>query len=308
MKSYSIITCIFITLISIQFINPSAGDTGYSIDTAVGGNAWGIDRFTKNITCSIEGNVYGFGNFSRHNYVKTVSDLAYSEKTSAVRGGNLSLQEITSFASREGPVSVSYALQSMVDEKGQQSTLNESANISINEAWPFYFASQRMLYYRGKGIKTSEKYDSSGDTISTHSDSWNLQKNSLFIDRNNRTQISIHISPQGIIEDRHSNKKMEYLLDVISTGRQESLDIIKAKPSDERMLRDSEDNVVSRISQEYRGQIKMGLKVLSNDTLPWTDENNSYNMSTNYLPCCCDEYFVEDSQIAILTEPHQSNS
>lgn len=274
---------------------------GYNVAASVGGTTWSVERSTKNLSYDLNGTIYGAGNFSRYNYVKPISDLAYTEKSSAVRGGNLSLNEIVGFRSREGIVSVSYAMKSVINKDDQNSTNNESAIVSIGDAWPFYFSNQRMLLYEGRGIKTFEKYESSGDIISSYSNSWKLKKDSIFLSANNKTKISIRLNPQGIIRERHSNKKMKYLLNVQSLGNMESLDIIRRAPSDERTSKAVDDNI-TRISQEYKGQVSMKLKIESKDTLPWLPDNESYNQSQDYLSCCSND-FVLDPQVMKFMGP-----
>jgi len=298
MKVHGVIAYVLIALILLS-ISLANGNMGYNVAASVGGASWSIDRYTKNLSYDLNGTIYGAGNFSRYNYVKPISDLAYIEKSSAVRGGNLSLNEIVGFRSLEGTVSASYVMQSAINKDDQNSTNIESANVSISDAWPFYFTNQRMLLYAGRGIKTFEKYESSGDIISTYSNSWRLKKDSLFLSSNNKTKISIQLNPQGIIRERHSNKKMTYLLDVQSLGNMESLDIIRTEPSDERTSKAVEDNI-TRISQEYAGQVSMKLKIESKDTLPLLPDNESYNQSEYYLPCCSNDFVLDPQMMKFM--------
>jgi hypothetical protein len=305
-KDHGIIVSISFMLFLIFYVGLSNATLGYSIYTSTDGVSWSIDRYTENLTWNLDENIVGMGNFSRYNYVKPISDLSYVEKSSAARGGKLSLKEITNFKSKEGAVSVGYSLQSVVNNTDQNSTNNDTdrVKVSIYDAWPFYFTNQRTLLYEGHGIKTSEKYESSGDIISTYSNSWKLKKDSIFLTSNNKTLISIQLTPQGIIRDRHSNKKLTYLLDVQSQGNKESLDVLKTTPSDEKTSKFYDDNI-TRISQDYVGQINMKLKIVSNDTIPWLQENDSYNNSLDALPCCSDG-LVLDPKVMKLVLPYGS--
>ncbi len=168
---------------------------GYNIGISVDGASWQIDRSTQNLSLGIVERIYGNGNFSRYNYIKDISGVEFSEKASAVRGGNISLNESTRFISIEGPVFIKYALKSSYnkkedDEEKRKLILKESAKVTINEYWPIFFLNYKSISYFGKGIKTSERYDENGESISTYSDSWMLQKQVVYAyQRNSRTYI-----------------------------------------------------------------------------------------------------------------------
>lgn len=82
-----IITLLFISL----FVNNSGGKEGYNIEVDVDRTTWGIDRSTQNLNLNIEGKVSGSGNFYRNNYIKGISGVSFSEKSSVVRGEELVL-------------------------------------------------------------------------------------------------------------------------------------------------------------------------------------------------------------------------
>jgi hypothetical protein len=286
---------ISIAIILMLSINISCGTTGYNIHSSVDGISWSIDRHIRNLSYNAEETVYGAGNFSRYNNIRETSDLAYTEKTSSARGGNVSLNEVSSFKSREGPVAVNYYLQSIAYIDNQYLNNSDKSNIYIVENWPYYFLNQRKLTYNGNSIKTFEKYDSSGDIITTYSDSWMLKKESMFYSMNNKTRIFVNLTPQGIIKERVSNKNLSFLLDVQSVGNKESLEVINTVPSDERSSK-IEDAPI-HIVQDYAGQINMKLKIRAKDAIPLDLENESYNYSTDYLPCCQNGYLLIEPQM-----------
>jgi hypothetical protein len=260
---------------------------GYSIGIFADGSSWQIDRSTQNLSLGIVERIYGSGNFSRYNYIKDISGLEFSEKASAVRGGNVSMNESTRFVSIEGPVFIKYALRSSYnrledDEEKQKLTLKESAKVEINEYWPVFFLNYKSISYFGRGIKTSERYDDNGESVSTHSDSWMLQKQSLYNSFSNRTDISVAINPSSVLSTRNSNSSSQYLLDLKSIGSISSIDIKKTRPSDE-VVSNSPAETLLHISQDYRGGVEMRMKYASKGYL-----SPPLNESDEYIPCCMD--------------------
>lgn len=274
---------------------------------SVGGTTWYINRFSENMSFNNYENITGAGNFSRYNRMNGISDIDFTEKSSAVRGGNLSLDQQTRFFSREGPVVISYNLNSLVNRvkttSGKTKTnVIESANVKIDEVWPFYFVNYKKLHYTGHGIRNSEIYDSNGDIISTSSDAYRLQKESAYATFNNRTLINTNVYPSVVFEDRASNKSSSYVLTMKSIGSLSSLDVTKGRPTDERITRHSNENVV-QVSQEYRGLVDMNLKIASKETVPLkkyekisceggacAPYGETCDDVADYLPCCMEGY------------------
>jgi hypothetical protein len=87
---------------------------GYSVGIFADGSSWQIDRSTQNLSLGIVERIYGSGNFSRYNYIKDISGLEFSEKASAVRGGNVSMNESTRFVSIEGRCSSNTPLEALI--------------------------------------------------------------------------------------------------------------------------------------------------------------------------------------------------
>lgn len=288
MRVYAGVISAIVILILLIPIGLPIGDMGYNIQASVGDTAWSIGRYTNQLSFSFNDSIYGKGNISRYRNIEPNSDLNYLERSSVVRNGSLSLSEALVSKVVEGPVSISYGMKSVINSSDQE--LNrEYEQINIEESWPFFFIDHKGIKYAGPGIRTLERYESLGDSISSYSDSWNLNKESAFRTLNNRTKISVNLTPQGLIRERYSNKKLSYELGVESTGSKEELDVIRTVPFDERS-NFKPGNIIARINQEYVGQVKMQLSIESNETVPYKRDilNNSlYNISEdNYLPCC----------------------
>jgi len=202
MRRGVVIGIISLLLISL-FVCYSSGKEGYSIEVDVNGTAWGIDRSTQNLNLNIEGKVSGFGNISRNNRIRSISGVSFSEKSSVVRGGNLSMEDRIQLVAKERPVYIQYVLGSV--------GATEYAKIGIDERWITQFINYKNISYLGEGgIRTSERYEDNGEHIFSYTDSWKLSKESMYVSFNNRTIILAEIYPNSIKVDRSSNKSSLY--------------------------------------------------------------------------------------------------
>ena len=225
--------CIIALFVVISlFAGHTGAKEGYSIETDVDGTSWGVDRSTQTLNFSMESDVSGSGNFSRNNCIKGISGLSFSEKSSAVRGGNVSLEDDMQLVAREGPVLIKYDLESILvgDEE------HASSKIVIDERWATYFKRYNNITYNGRGIRTSERYDDNGELTSTYSDSWKLSKESGYFSFRNRTVILTGVVPGSVNVDRCSNKSSVYFLDLSSIGSLTRIDLMSARPNDEKVL------------------------------------------------------------------------
>ncbi|OPY55048.1 MAG: hypothetical protein A4E51_00928 [Methanosaeta sp. PtaU1.Bin055] len=248
-----VVICIISLLLISLFVCYSSGKEGYSIEVDVNGTAWGIDRSTQNLNLNIEGKVSGFGNISRNNRIRSISGVSFSEKSSVVRGGNLSMEDRIQLVAKERPVYIQYVLGSL--------GATEYAKIGIDERWITQFINYKNISYLGEGgIRTSERYEDNGEHIFSYTDSWKLSKESMYVSFNNRTIILAEIYPNSIKVDRSSNKSSLYYLDMESVGALARIDLISARPSDEKVS-DISEEPVSRNLQDYAGHVKTELMV-----------------------------------------------
>ncbi|HOO54347.1 MAG TPA: hypothetical protein PLX30_08930 [Methanothrix sp.] len=267
------VICIISLLLISLFFGHSTGKEGYDIEVDVDGTSWGIHRSTQNLNLNIEGKVSGSGNFSRNNYISGISGVSFGEKSSVVRGGNLSLEDRTVLVAKERPVFIKYGIQS-----GCGAECKESAKIDIDERWISQFINYNKVSYVGEGgIRTSECYDDNGEIVSTYSDSWRLTKESTYISLNNRTVISAEILPNSVRVDRASNKSSLYFLDLESVGALTRIDLMSMRPSDEKLSDISEESI-SRNLQHYAGHVKTELMVSDQwvTTCPIDEINETY--------------------------------
>ncbi len=247
-------------LIVLFFVGCTSGKVAYDVGVDVDGTSWGVDRSTQNFNFNVEGNVIGSGNFSRNNCINGISGLSYNERSSVVRGGNISIEESMQLVAKEGPVLIKYGLQSAV-LNSSNSTKNEYGQIAIDERWTTHYKNYKKISYLGEGgLKTFERYNDNGEIISTYTDSWRLSRESIYASFNNRTVIQAKIAPGSVMVDRASNKSSLYFLDLKSMGSLTRIDLMSIRPTDESVLSVSEERV-SRNFQEYAGYVETKLTI-----------------------------------------------
>jgi len=267
-------------LVVSLFIGSTYGMECYNLEANADGTCWGIDRSTQTLNFNIEGNVVGSGNFSRNNYINRISGVNYREKSSAVWGGNVSLEDNMQLAAREGPVLIKYNLESIFvgdKEYGRLKTV-------IDERWINYFRNYNTINYAGHGVRTYERYDDNGEITSTYSNSWKLSKESGYITSNDRTIILTEVAPGSVAIDRFSNKSSTYSLDLSSIGSITCIDLMSTRPTDENVYDVSEESV-SRNTQEYSGLVETTLTVsdFSSFSLNGNNTINGNGKYPNYL-------------------------
>jgi hypothetical protein len=210
------------------------------------------------------------------------------EKTSCTKKSDLNYSEILRLISWEGPVLVTVNLQSNNITNQSQSTffVKEFANINVDETWPTFFANLKKISYFGPGIRTSERYENNGDVVASYIDSWKLSKSSLYRTTYNRTIINASITSSGVSEEISSNKSCYYLLGMQSIGSLTHLDVTQ---------RGSANESINKISEDYKGQQNINLKVgIDSYIIRQPVDNN-----IEWLPCCsynlADEEFFNDA-------------
>ena len=281
-----------VSLLAISMVvGCTSAKEGYIIETRADGTSWGIDRSTQNLNFSIEGVVSGSGNFTRDNRINTLAGISFREKSSAVRGGSISLEDDMELQAREKPVTIKYNLESVF----VNGTEHGRSNIVIDEQWMTYFRNYNNINYIGESIRAYDRYDDNGEISSVYSDSWKLSKESSYSSFNNRTIILAKITPNSVAVDRLSNKSSIYFLDLSSIGSLTRIDLISKRPNDEKVYDVSRESI-SRNTQDYAGMVETTLKVSDfssfrldgNYTLNgnYTLYENGNADYTNYLSCC----------------------
>jgi len=263
-------------LLLFLFLTPSFAYMGYDIRVNGTGVSWEISRATQNIDFSMDGTILGEGNFSRFTHVQGLAGIKADERSSSTRGGNLNFVEKMLLLSQDGPVVVTYNLNSINITNTNNVTINTgSADIDIDEAWPAYFANYKKIDYLGPAISTAERYENNRDTFASAIDSRKLTKQSIYSTNINRTLIHVETTPGRVLESWDSNKSSLYAMDLQTIGSLAHLDITRQSAS---------GDLLSQISEDYKGQVKIGLRANMSDSVYPPSIND------NWLPCCTGGY------------------
>ena len=272
----------------------SMATIGYTIDAKVGGSAFHISRQTHNLTFSVDGNISGSGNFSRYSQIKNVAGIKSNERSSAIRGGNLSLNEKERLKTIEGPVTILLELQSGTQDVTVPDPTDPSkfivvplvaeyAKINIDEIWPSAYANYKKMSYLGPIVRNSEHYENNGDLVTTSIDSWKLDKESLYRANINRTVIDVDMTPSQVQVDRAMNRSSFYALNMESTGSLTHLGIARKESHSASKGANTRDPDIL-VSEDFAGQHHLTLKIAMDESVLKKKEEDSW------LPCCSGGY------------------
>jgi len=262
---------------------------GIIIDAKVeGGPAFYLSRETQNMTFDLDGIVSGSGNFSRFTDIKSIAGIKSNERSSAARGGKLSLDEKQRLQTIEGPVSIQIMLKSSTEDisipdpvdVGNFIGVKESAAINIDESWPSGYANYKKISYNGPILRNREFYDNNGDILTSSIDSWKLDKESLYRTNLNKTIIDAYIYPTAISVSTKMNRSTLYALNMNSLGSLTHLGIARMESSETPLKGITPRKPDIFISEDYSGQHTIKLKLSLNDNIIRKREED------NYLPCC----------------------
>lgn len=282
--------------ILLLIIGSSNATIGYIIDAQVeGGPAFHLARETHNMTFSLDGSVSGSGNFSRFSRITDIAGMNSNEQSSAVRGGDLSIDEKQRLQTLEGPVSIYIELASDTEYISIPDPLDpsnfilvpvikESAKIDTDEYWPAAYANYKKISYSGPKVHNREFYENNGDIVTSSIDSWKLNKESLYRSSLNRTSIRADVTKTHLFVTKDTNRSSFYALNMESTGSLTHLGIAKTKSShipSEGIIPQGPDVF---ISEDYVGQHTLKLQISMDDYLL----RNRYEDA--WLPCCSGGY------------------
>lgn len=186
---------------------PAEAKMGYKEEITVDNTTWCIERSTLPCTFEMEGMSSGTGMFIRDVSIDNFAGVSAKE-TAHFLSGNLTFSDKTTLISEEGPVVITKQIRGK----------NESANITIREAWPTYFSTIKGLAYSGDGISTRERYENNGDVISTSFNVKKLATVSRFDTVLLGLDVSAEILPGSVNETICSNKSTYYVLSSHSLG------------------------------------------------------------------------------------------
>jgi len=281
--------CIFTLLFIVNMlILPAHCIIGYDIIATADSTKWVIHRYTENMLFSKEENIVGKGNFSRYRQISNIAGMNSKEQSYSL-GGDLSQEEKLLMRTSEGPVVITIGLADYFVHDDENDTENvtidvgSSADISIDEKWPAYFADYKKISYLGPGITARDYYDNNGDVVSNSIRSWKLSKQSYYRGYLNRTLIDAHISPGSAIEKRYRNSSSRYSLLQDSVGEKTHLGIVR-----QRMYTDEtkfgRPEVYQTVSQDYVGQQKIALSIDMANIVDRVKDDGAW------LDCCAGGY------------------
>lgn len=247
-------------MLAVILIGSSCAKMGYEIKAKVNSTTWEIDRSTQYLGFDMRGSVEGTGYFSKLTNIQGFAGMEAKESSYSSLG-SLRYDELMKLRSREGPVVVTIAIESGTNETTNEShiTVNESANINIDERWPTHFANYKKIAYLGPGIRTRECYQNNGDVVSTSVDSWKLSKENYYVAEINRSVIFVNVTATDVNEVISANKSSYYDLDLHSTGSSTHLDVFQM---------DRTGASASQIYQDFVGEANMTLHVVMADSVP----------------------------------------
>ncbi len=140
-RKLQILVFAVLVLSGTLLIGTASAKMGYEIEARVNSTSWDIHRSTQHLGLDMSGSVVGSGFFSKRTNIQGFAGIE-SEEASYSSLGNLRYDELIKLRGREGPVVVTTALKSGANKSTNESHIivNESANITIDERWPTYFA------------------------------------------------------------------------------------------------------------------------------------------------------------------------
>jgi len=176
---------------------------GYDEVVTVDNTTWSIERSTIPGTLEIEGEVNVTGIVIRDSSINNFAGISADERTISLPGTMIS-SEKTLLVSKGGPVVITKKI------KGEGE--NESANVTISEAWPTFLSTTKAVGYSGTQISTEERYENNGEVISTSFNANKLVKVSRYDTNILGMTVSAEIHPGYVKETIQINKSTYYEL------------------------------------------------------------------------------------------------
>lgn len=187
-----------------------AGYKGYKEEITVDGTTWSIERSTLSGTLEIEEEVNVTGMVIRDSSISNFVGISAEERTIALPGTMIFSQQ-TSLVGIGGVV----VITRQIKDEGE----NKSANITITEVWPTLLSTTKAIGYSGIGISTDERYENSGEVISTSYDAKALGKVSRYDTVLLRMDAAAEIHPGYVNQTVQINKSTNYALNSVCIGK-----------------------------------------------------------------------------------------
>jgi len=176
-------------------------EIGYKEVITVDNTTWSIERSTIPGTLEIEGDVNVTGTVIMDSSFNNFAGLSADERTLALPG-RMTTSEKSLIVSKGGPVIITRKVEGK----------NESANITISEAWPTLLSTSKTIGYLGTQISTEERYENNGEVISTSFVAKELAKASRYDANILGMKVSAEVQPGYVKETVALNKSTHYKL------------------------------------------------------------------------------------------------
>jgi len=206
--SILILGLVAVSVLLILSCSLAEAEIGYDVVVTVDNTTWSIERSTIPGTLEIEGEVDVTGMVIRDSSFNNFAGISAEERTIALPGRMIS-SEKTLLVSKGGPVIITKKIEGK----------NESANVTISEAWPTFLSTTKAFGYSGTQISTDETYENNGEVISTSFNANKLVKVSRYDTNVLGMEVSVEIHPGYVKETIALNKSTYYELMSTCTGK-----------------------------------------------------------------------------------------
>ena len=197
-------------LILISSHSLTEAEIGYKEVVTVDNTTWSIERSTLSGTLEIEEEVNVTGMVIRDSSISNFVGISAEERTIA-QPGTMIFSQQTSLVGIGGGVVITREIK----DEGE----NKSANITITEVLPTFLSTTKAVGYSGVGISTDERYENSGEVISTSYDAKGLGKVSRYDTVLLRMDVAAEIQPGYVNQTIQINKSTSYALNSVCIGK-----------------------------------------------------------------------------------------
>jgi len=212
-KSVLILGLVAVSVLLIftcSLADAQAGYKGYKEEITVDGTTWSIERSTLSGTLEIEEEVNVTGIVIRDSSISNFVGISAEERTIALPGTMVFSQQ-TSLVGIGGGV----VITRQIKDEGE----NKSANITITEVWPTFLSTTKAIGYSGIGISTDERYENSGEVISTSYVAKGLAKVSRYDTVLLGMDVAAEIQPGYVNQTIQIHKSTSYALNSVCIGK-----------------------------------------------------------------------------------------
>jgi len=225
------------------------------------------------------GEVQGSGSFSEWRRIGEMAGVDAKQTSSATDGELLSSSRLLLISDK-----LNYT---RTDERNA-----ESFDVTVEEQWPTYIASNDYVNFVGIGYRESERYSNNGDMIQSKFESGNILKESRYIGGLDNALIEANVSSNGTAVKALYNKTTEYNIYANYIG------ILNLN------MRDKD---IKEISEDYMGIMNVSINMMNRES--FNKSESDCNASTNVRPQNPVKTFKEaqNEKIAAINSPIVGN-